>query len=123
MSINVKVGSKIPLWVAIDDGSDDLIITARVTSRDPFTLWEDAAVLSYLEYSEGEYENNELDMPDVPFVDVVYSVYQNDGLTLIRKAYELFLRDDGGGASDDGALIGHILDEDLLIGVVHTCED
>jgi hypothetical protein len=123
MTQKIKVSDKIPLWVAIDDGSEDLIITARITSRDPFTVWADGTLLEFIEYSEGEYENNSLEMPDVPAIDVVYSVFENDGITLIRKAGELFLRDDGGGASDDGALIGQILDEDQLIGVVHTCED
>jgi hypothetical protein len=120
--MQVKAGSVIPLWVAIDDGSEDLVIYARVTSRDPFTVHAEAAALDFIEYSEGEYENNAVEMPDVPAVDVVYSVYESDGTTLIRKAYELFLRDDGGGGgAGTGEIIGEVDTTDELIGVVEVC--
>ena len=90
-------------------------------ASNPFIDWATDVVLDFIEYSEGEYENNAVNMPDVASVDVVYSVYESDGVTLIRKAYELFVRDDGGGGGQGSVLTGTLQNLNELIGIVQVC--
>lgn len=122
MTIRVKVGDPVPLFVAVDDESDEYVINARVLVRSPYEVLEESLPLAYIEYSPGEYENLDFDMPDVPFLDVIYTVFESDGTTQLRKASEIFLRDDG-GSSDDSLIVGIVTDETELVGIVNPCED
>lgn len=124
MSIPVHVGEFLPLFVVIDTGEEDLDVSAQVFVRSPFDIIEDD--ISLIDIGNGKYQRtSNVLMPDVDFVDVIYTVLDSSG-NLLRKGSEVFVNaaiynEGGGGASPSGDVIATIINNDSFTGIVQLC--
>lgn len=84
MSVNVPVSSKIPLFINVGDGNENLFVCATVTDSDGIELSQSPITL--LSYGNGQYGYDDLIMPDVEYISVVYDIF-NDALFNIKSNY------------------------------------
>lgn len=117
MSIPVAVGQPVPLFVSID-GPSNYIVKARIINRHPYDVLADEIELEE-EYFEGDFLSAAFTMPDIPFIDVIYSIYDVMGMTLVRQEREVFVRRSYPGS--DGNIVVTIHDDEGLSATVSAC--
>jgi hypothetical protein len=117
--IPVKLGSKIPLFVAVSTEVTDYIVMADLFMLDPYTVLFEDVPLPWIPGTPGHYLNETIDMIEEDRIYAVYSVYASDGVARLAKAEEVF----GLARSciDGEELIG-IIEDDVMIGEIKTCE-
>lgn len=117
MSIPIAVGQPVPLFVSIE-GDSDYAVHARIISRHPYNLLAIDVELES-EYFEGDFLNTDFTMPDLPFIDVIYSIYDTVSMTLVRQEREVFVRRSERG--DDGNITASIHGDQQLSATVSAC--
>lgn len=118
MSIPVSVGQRLPLFVSLPERSSEHLVWARILSRHPYDILAEEVLLEP-EYFEGDYTNFDITMPDLPFVDVIYTIFDVDGYTPLREEREVFVRRDGTGGQ--GSMEAEILSATTIEAHMQAC--
>ena len=124
MPIVVAVGDPIPLFVAVEDEATNYVVKAQIFRRNSYAQLYSDVSLSYIAASPGHYANNTINMPTgADFVDVIYEVYDNDGVTLIAKSEELFQPLLLSPVNFIGQpVVGTVVSESVLTGSIVSCQ-
>ncbi len=100
MSLNLSVGSKVPLFLNVGDGNDDLYPTAKVIDDQSNVL----GTFNLLPIGNGQYGYSGLVMPDVTFINVVYTSYTDTAHTTQAFYYVVTETFAKGATGDDSSL-------------------
>jgi len=123
MPIIVAVGDPIPLFVAVEDEATDYVVKAQIFRRNSYAVLHADVSMPYIAASPGHYANNLITMPaGANFVDVIYEIYDNDGVTLITKSEELFQPLLLSPVNFIGQpVVGTVVSESALTGTIASC--
>ena len=87
MSVNVPASSKIPMFVNVGDNNPNLFIRATIIDSSGAEINESPITL--LSYGNGQYGYDDLIMPDIDYINVVYDVFTNPELTEKSNYYSV----------------------------------
>ena len=103
----------INLSVLLESSATDKIINARIYDDESNVISQSDIVLSHLE--NGMYTNSSELMPDLDMINVVFFIYESDGVTLLAMAEEEVGRKERSGQHK---LIGRIRTSLKLVGII-----
>lgn len=114
--MSLKPGDSIPLYLAVDNQSNDYLVSAKVVQTSPdYEEISSESFLSNIEYSEGEYINTSLTVPSgAKRIVATYYVYDDSSepYVLLATAQDVWDINEISQASND-LLVGII--EDVAI--------
>jgi len=76
----IGVGAKIPLAVQLFDGDEGKFVKATMRDDTDAEITGSPKTLTHV--GEGLYTNNTVDMPNVPYVNAIYEIFNNVGLSV-----------------------------------------
>jgi hypothetical protein len=96
----VLLADIIPIFVALESEAVDKIIKADIINPLTADILNADVVLDYVVGTAGHYINSTISMPPIANLEVVYKIYDTDGITLLFKDSEdIFLASPGTGAA------------------------
>lgn len=132
MSINLKAGEKIPLFLLLENRATDRVV--RATVRNEFGVEISGSPKSVAHLSDGEYFDNALAMPNTGHIMVIYDVFDGPGFTNLSNdlfpEVERFDLDDLATAIEElknaarqADLGAEITDNEILAGKIEDSDD
>lgn len=87
MSVNITIGDKVPVFLNVGNKNEALFVRAIVTNHLGANIPESPIAL--ISHGNGLYGFDDLIMPDVQFLNIVYDVFKDDTFSTPAKYYSV----------------------------------